>query len=356
MTIHVQGPRGTISIGPGCSTFIVAEMSCNHQQNYEKALQIIDAAADAGADAIKLQTFTPDSLTIDCNDPIFQITENDAWKGRTLYQLYQQAYTPWEWHPKLKAHAESKGLFFFSTPFDEKAVDFLQSLSVNLYKAASFMTENLPLLEYIGNTEKPVIMSRGLTSIVDLQLAIDTLRHAGCPQIAVLHCISGYPATPDQMNLRTIPDITERFGVLAGLSDHTLGSTCSLTAAALGACIIEKHLTIRRSDGSLDAEYSLEPHEFKQMVQEIRIAEAALGHVNYQADKKEKQFRKYKQSLFVVQDIRAGEALTKENIRIIRPNNGLAPRHIYDVLGKHASRDIKRGTPLSWDLIQNHSR
>lgn len=353
LAFTIETQKGKRQIGPGFPTFIIAEMSGNHCQKLSRAIEIIDAAADAGVDAIKLQTYTPDTLTIDCNNEYFIIKDHPAWAGKTLYQLYASAYTPWEWHPELKTYAEKKGLILFSTPFDETAVDFLEKLEMPLYKAASFMTENLYLLDKIGRTGKPVIMSRGLTNQEQLKLAIDTLKNAGSSQIAILHCISSYPAAPSEMNLRTIPDISNHFHLPVGLSDHTLSPSVPIAAISLGACIIEKHLTISRKAGGPDAEFSLEPHEMKQLVHNIREAEAALGHISYEASAKEKTGIIFKQSIFVVRDIKKGEPLNKENVRIIRPGYGLEPRHFTKVLEKKAKRDLKRGTPLTWDDVEN---
>ncbi|MFT4553189.1 MAG: pseudaminic acid synthase [Chlamydiales bacterium] len=351
--LKLETPKGTKVIGHGCPTFIVAEMSGNHCHSLPKAKAIIDGAAEAGADAIKLQTYTADTLTIDCKNKYFQITEHEDWKGKTLYELYQTAFTPWEWHAELKEYAEDKGLLFFSTPFDETAVDFLEDLGVQLYKVASFMTENLPLLDKIGSVKKAVIISRGLTSLSDLELALSTLREAGCPQEIILHCVSAYPATPSQMNLRTIPDLSGRFHLLAGLSDHTLSIAPSIAAVVLGACVIEKHLTTDRSKGGPDAAFSLEPHELKQMVQAIRDTEQALGKPTYVAALDESKSKIFKQSIFVVKDIKKGEHFSQDNIRIIRPGFGLQPREFKKVLGKQAENDLSRGTPLQWEDISS---
>jgi len=349
LSFTIKTPRGKATVGPGNPVFIVAEMSGNHNQSYEKALKIIDAAVEAGADALKLQTYTPDTLTIDCDNEYFQV--KGTWAGQTLYDLYKTAYTPWEWQPKLKEYAEKKGLLVFSTPFDETAVDFLEKMDVAIYKVASFEIGHLPLLERIGKTKKPVIISRGLASIEDIKTAIKTLKGAGTPEVAVLHCVSSYPASPEQMNLMTIPDIAKRFGVISGLSDHTLGTTVSIAATAIGASIIEKHFTLSREEGGPDAAFSLEPEEFKQLVKSVRETEAALGKPTYDIGKKEAENIVFKRSIFIVEDIKKGDKLTEKNIRIIRPGHGLAPKHFDEVLGKRALKDIKRGTPLRLDLI-----
>ncbi len=338
-------------IGPGNSTFIIAEMSGNHNQSFERATSLVDAAAAAGVDAIKLQTYTADTLTIDCDNEYFQVGVNEAWAGKTLYELYGEAFTPWDWQPKLKEYAESKGLVFFSTPFDVTAVDFLEEMEMPLYKVASFETGDLPLLRRIGATQKPVIISRGLTSAEDLQLALQTLSDAGCPQVAVLHCVSSYPASATQMNLSTIPEIAERFGVVAGLSDHTLGLVVPIAAVSLGASIIEKHFTLARADGGPDAAFSLEPQELAEMVAAVRQTELAAGVPTFEIGDKESENIVFRKSIFVVEAIKEGEPFTADKIRIIRPGFGLAPKHYDSVIGQTATQDIERGTPLSWELV-----
>lgn len=344
---------GQRKIGESAPTFIVAEMSGNHLHSFERAQRLIKAAAECGVDAIKLQTYTADTLTINCDNDYFQVKVNDAWSGKTLYQLYQEAYTPWEWQPKLKAYAESLGLFFFSTPFDATAVDFLESLDVQLYKVASFSTLNIPLLEKIGSTHKPVIISRGLTSLPDLELAIDTLRNSGAPAIAILHCVSSYPAEIDQMNLLTIPDLIKRFSTVVGLSDHTLSQAVPVASVALGGSIIEKHLTLSRKEGGPDAQFSLNPTEMKELVRLVRDTERSLGHPNYDAEPEEKKNLVFQQSIFVIKDIEKGELLTTDNVRIIRPGYGLSPRYYKEILGKRALTALPRGTPLTRTQIEN---
>jgi pseudaminic acid synthase len=353
--ITIQTPKGKRHIGPNEPVFIVAEMSGNHNQDINRAFAIIDAAAEAGADAVKLQTYTADTLTINSDKKWFRVEVNKAWKGRTLYQLYQEAHTPWDWQPKLKKYAESKGLVLFSTPFDETSVDFLERLDVQLYKIASFENGDLELLQKIGQTKKPVIISRGMSSIEDLKLSLRTLRSAGAPEIAVLHCISSYPATPDQMNLATIPDIAKRFKVISGLSDHTLGINVAIGAVALGASIIEKHFTLKRSGGGVDAEFSLEPHELKKLVQAIRETEIAIGKPTYEIESKEAENLVFRRSLFIVKNIKAGEKLTSKNVRSIRPGYGLPPKYLKRILGKTVKKNLDRGTPLSWSLINSGS-
>jgi len=349
--IEIRSKSGVKKIGAYEPVFIVAEMSGNHNQSLDKALAIIDAAAEAGADAIKIQTYTADTITIDCDNEYFQM-KGGEWGGQTLYQLYEKAYTPWDWEPKLQEHAEKRGLVFFSSPFDGTAVDFLEKMNVPLYKIASFEVVDIPLLKKVGATRKPVIMSRGMATWEELKLAVETLRKAGAKNIAVLHCISSYPAKPEEMNLLTIPDIEKKLGVVAGLSDHSLGYLATVEAVALGAKVIEKHLTISRAEGGPDATFSLEPDEFKELVEKIRQAESALGQSLDGPGLAEEGFVKYRKSLFVVKDIKAGEKFTPENIRSIRPGMGLAPKHYEEILGKIAAKDLERGTPLAWDLIK----
>lgn len=343
---------GGRKIGDGHPVFIVAEMSGNHLHSYERALQIIDAAADAGADAIKLQTYTPDTITIDSDKEYFQVKVNDAWAGQTLYELYKKAYTPWDWQSKLKKYAESKGLMFFSTPFDNTAVDFLEDVGVEVYKVASFEVVDYPLLKKIGQTRKPVIISCGMASEEDIFFALKTLKDNGCPDVAILHCVSAYPAKAEDMNLTTIADLAQKFKTVVGLSDHSLDAEVPLLAVALGAKIIEKHITLFAADGGPDAAFSLDPHEFKLMVQSVRAAEAALGRPQYGAGLAESENIVFRKSLFVVKDIKKGESFNEDNVRSIRPGHGLSPKHYDEVMGKKAAKDIERGTPLSWDLIE----
>lgn len=350
--LKIKTAKGLRLIGPGQPVFVVAEMSGNHNHDIRRAFKIIDEAAKAGADAIKLQTYTPDTITLDCDNEFFQIKTNDAWKGQTLYSLYNKAYMPWPWQPKLKKYAESSGLVCFSAPFDKTAVDFLEKMKVALYKIASFEIVDLDLLKRIGRTKKPVIISRGLASANEISSAIKTLKKAGCPEIAVLHCVSSYPAALEEMNLATIPDIAKRFKVISGLSDHTAGLTAALVAVALGANIIEKHFTLRRADGGPDAAFSIEPEELKSLISGIRQAEKAIGRPTYKAGKKELENKIYRRSLFAVKEIKKGEKLHQANIKSIRPGYGLEPKYYYKILGKTAKTDIKPGTPLSWKIIK----
>jgi pseudaminic acid synthase len=353
------------TLGQSKPAFIVAEMSANHHQNFDKAIEIIDAAAEAKADAIKVQTYTPDTITLDCNSEPFQVKVNKAWKGQTLYSLYEKACTPWEWQPKLKKHAESQGLFFFSAPFDVTAVDFLQKMDVPIYKVSSFEVGHIPLLEKIGKTGKPTIVSIGLATEKEISLAVKTLKEAGCPAITLLRCIVSYPAKPEQMNLATIPDIEKRFRVFAGLSDHSLGWKAAILAANLGAKVIEKHLIISRSEGGPDANFSLEAAEFKQLVKTIRESEKTkklgideaeakemIGQPSYGIGKGEAENIVFRPSIWVVKDIRKGETFSEENILVRRPNHGLKPRHYSSILGKKAGKDLKKCTALKWDCLE----
>jgi len=329
---------------------LVAEVSANHNRSLERAEAIIRAAAGAGADAVKLQTYTADTMTIPCDNEYFRI-RGTLWAGRTLYDLYQEAYTPWEWHPRLMALANDLGMACFSTPFDATAVDFLESLNVPCHKVASFEVVDIPLLKKIAATGKPVILSTGMATLAEIDEAVRTLRDNGTKDLILLKCTSAYPAPPEEANLRTIPHLAESFGCPAGLSDHTLGSAVAVAAVALGAVMIEKHFTLSRADGGPDSAFSLEPDEFKRMAQDIRTAEKALGRVNYELTDKERESIVFRRSLFVVEDVAAGEPFTEKNVRGIRPGQGLHPRYLPEVLGKKARITIKKGTPLSWEHV-----
>jgi pseudaminic acid synthase len=333
------------------SCLIVAEVSANHNQDISRAEAIIRAAAEAGADAVKLQTYTADTITIPCDNEYFRI-KGTLWEGRTLHDLYQEAYTPWEWHPRLMTLANSLGMACFSTPFDATAVDFLETLNVPCHKVASFEVVDIPLLQKIAATGKPVIMSTGMATLAEIDEAVRTLRENGTKDLVLLKCTSSYPAPPEEINLRTIPHLAEAFGCPAGLSDHTLGSAVAVAAVALGACVIEKHFTLSRADGGPDSVFSMEPEEFKRMVQDIRTVEKALGHVNYVLTEKEKSSVVFRRSLFVVEDVQAGEPFTEKNVRSIRPGNGLHTRHLEQVLSRCAAKDIAKGTPMGWNLLQ----
>ncbi len=338
------------AIGAGHPVYIIAEMSANHGQDYDRAVRILEAAKAAGADAIKLQTYTPDTLTIDCDAEPFRI-KGTIWEGRTLYELYGEACTPWDWQPRLLQAARGLGLDLFSSPFDESAVDFLEQMDVPAYKIASFELGHLPLLRKVAATGRPVILSTGMATLEEIGEAVDTLRAAGAGEMALLKCTSAYPARHADMHLRTIPDMARRFGLPVGLSDHSEGIAAAVAAVALGACIVEKHLTLSRADGGPDSAFSLEPGEFAAMTQAVRQAEEALGEVRYALTEQEKQSRVFRRSLFAVADIAAGEQLTGRNVAVIRPGHGLHPRHLPQVLGSTAACAIKRGTPLCRELI-----
>lgn len=348
MAKFVMGNR---SIGNDNPVFIIAELSANHSQSFDQAVALIRAAKEVGADAIKLQTYTPDTITIDCDNEYFRIGKGTIWEGRTLYDLYKEAYTPWEWQPKLKNVANDLGMDLFSTPFDHTAVDFLEKMDVPAYKIASFELVDIPLIQCVAQTGKPMIMSTGMATLTEIDEAVTAAREAGCKEIALLKCTSAYPADPAEMNLRTIPHMAEAFGVPVGLSDHTLGIAVPVAAVALGACIVEKHFTLSRAIPSPDSTFSLEPHEFKEMVNSIRTAEKALGKVNYEVTEHEASSRVFRRSLFVVKDMKAGETFTKENIRSIRPGYGLLPKDLKILLGKKVIQDVKKGVPLLWELI-----
>lgn len=338
-------------VRPSGHTYVVAEMSANHQHNIERAEAIVRAAADSGADAVKLQTYTADTLTFKSDNDCFVI-KGTAWSGRTLHDLYQEAYTPWEWQPRLMALANDLGMDCFSTPFDETAVDFLEGLNVPCHKVASFELVDIPLLRKIAGTKKPVIMSTGMGTLAEIDEAVGALRSAGCSELALLKCTSAYPAPPEEANLLTIPNLSQTFGCIAGLSDHTLGSAVAIAAVSLGARIVEKHLTLSRADGGPDSGFSMEPDEFRRMVTGIRTVEKALGCVSYELTEKQKENVALRRSLFVVEDIRAGEKFTTSNVRSVRPAHGLHPRHYNEILGCQSVRDIPKGTPLAWDMLQ----
>ncbi|OXT08749.1 pseudaminic acid synthase [Thermoanaerobacterium thermosaccharolyticum] len=337
----------------GCidPVFIIAELSANHNQNFDNAVKLIKEAKKAGADAVKLQTYTPDTITINCNNEFFQIKQGTIWDGRILYDLYKEAYTPWEWQPKLKEIAENEGLICFSSPFDKTAVDFLEKMNVPAYKIASFEITDIPLIEYIASKGKPVIISTGIATLGDIEEAINACIRMNNKQIALLKCTSEYPSPLNEVNLKTIPNMIETFKTIVGLSDHTLGISVPVAAVALGAKIIEKHFTLSRSMGGPDAAFSLEPEEFSQMVRSVREVEKALGDVSYELSAKTMKSREFSRSLFVVKDVKEGEIFTEENVRSIRPGFGLHPKYYKYILGKKAAKDIDKGTPLNWDLI-----
>lgn len=342
---------GKRSVGAGRPAYVIAEMSANHGQQFDESIKIVRAAKECGADAVKLQTYMPDTMTIACEREEFRISGGTIWDGRSLHDLYGEAYTPWDWQPKLKKLAEDLGMDCFSSAFDSTAVDFLEKMNVPAHKVASFELVDLPLIQKMARTRKPLIMSTGMATVEEIDEALTCAREAGATQIALLKCTSAYPAPPEEMNLRTIPEMQQRFHVPVGLSDHTMGIAVPVAAVALGACIIEKHLTLSRSVPGPDSAFSLEPQEFKAMVDAVRIAEKALGKVHFGLSEKEKVSRAFRRSLFVVEDVKQGEAFTAENVRSIRPGNGLHTRHLNEVLGKSAAQSINRGTPLTWDVI-----
>jgi len=307
---------------------------------------------EAGADAIKLQTYTPDTITIDCDNEYFQIKQGTLWDGQSLYELYKKAYTPWEWQPKLKKIAEEEGLICFSSVFDKTSVDFLEGINIPAYKIASLEITDIPLIEYVASKRKPVIISTGIATLSDIEEAVNACKRMGNEQIALLKCVSAYPTPLEDVNLRTIPNLADTFKTVVGLSDHTLGISIPIASVALGACIIEKHLTLDRKLGGPDAAFSLEPEEFKTMVKSVREVEKALGEVSYELTEKMKKSREISRSLFVIKDIKAGEIFTEENIRSVRPGYGLPPKYLEDILGKRATQDIKKGIALSWELIK----
>ena len=338
-------------IGPGNPVFVIAELSANHHQNFDEAVRLLRAASEAGADAVKVQTYTADTLTIPCGNAHFRISGGTLWDGRTLHDLYAEAFTPWDWQPRLKAIADQIGIEFFSTPFDTSAVAFLEKMDVPAHKIASFEIVDLALIREVARTGKPIIMSTGMATRAEIAEALATARAAGAQDLALLKCTSAYPSPPETMNLRTIADLAATFGVPAGLSDHTLGVAGPVAAVALGACIVEKHFTLSRSVPGPDSAFSLEPQEFRQMVDAIRVAESALGAVHYGATEREEASRCFRRSLFVVEEVKEGEIFTAQNVRSIRPGSGLHTRHLEEVLGQRAAQDIARGTPMSFDLL-----
>ena len=345
-TIEIAGRK----IGPAHPPYIIAEISANHNGNLDKALELMTAAAATGADAIKLQTYTPDTITIDHDGPDFQI-KGGLWNGYNLYSLYKEAYTPFEWHPTLFEHARKLGVHVFSTPFDDSAVDLLAGLSTPAFKIASFEAIDLPLIRRAARVGKPMIISTGMADIAEIGAAVEAARGEGCAELVLLHCVSSYPAPADQYNLRTIRDLAERFGVIAGLSDHTLGTVVAATSVAMGACVIEKHFTLRRADVGPDSEFSLEPAEFTRLVEDARTAFSALGQVNYERVSAEKANVQFRRSLYIVEDIKAGEPFTSDNVRSIRPGFGMPPDDIGKFVGKRARRDLKRGEATEPTMI-----
>jgi N-acetylneuraminate synthase len=347
--VNIGGRR----IGRGLPPFVIAEMSGNHNQSLERALGIVEAAAKAGAHALKLQTYTADTMTLDLAEGDFFISDPASlWKGKSLYQLYQEAHTPWEWHKPIFDRARDLGIIAFSTPFDETAVDFLEELGAPAYKIASFENTDLPLIRKVAATGKPMIISTGMATVAELDETVRTAREAGCRDLVLLKCTSTYPASPENTNLLTIPHMRELFGCEVGLSDHTMGVGAAVAAVALGATVIEKHFTLRRADGGVDSTFSLEPEEMHALVVESERAWQALGRVAYGPSEKEKASMVFRRSLYITRDLDAGATLSRDNLRIIRPGYGLPPKHYNQILGRKLSRAVKKGTPVTWDLFQ----
>jgi len=339
-------------VGENHPVFISVDISANHLQDKKRAKEIIKRACEAGVDGIKIQTYTPDTMTFDSNKEDFQVKVNKAWKNRTLHQLYKEAYTPWEWHKELEQAALKYDVPLFSTAYDDSAVDFLEKMNVPCYKIASFEITDLELLKKVAQTKKPVIISRGMSNKKELEEALNVLKEYGSGEIALLHCTSSYPAHVEEMNLRTIQDIPKKFEVIPGLSDHTIETSLCVAGVALGAKVIEKHFTLKRSDGGVDAAFSIEPQELKKLVKEVKDVEKALGGVCYEPGKREKENKQFRRSLWVAKKMRKGEKFTKENIARLRPEKGLAIKHLPEILGKKAKKDIGPATPLTWDLIE----
>ncbi|MBM7572157.1 pseudaminic acid synthase [Aquibacillus albus] len=339
-------------VGEGHSPFIIAEMSGNHNHSLERALEIVEEAAKSGAHALKLQTYTADTMTLNIENPDFVINdEASLWKGNSLYKLYQQAYTPWDWHKPIFDRARELGIIPFSTPFDETAVDFLEKLDVPFYKIASFENTDIPLIKKVASTGKPMIISTGMSTVAELDETVKAAMESGCKDLILLKCTSTYPATPDNTNIMTIPHMRELFNVQVGLSDHTLGTGVAVASVAMGATVIEKHFTLSRKDGGVDSAFSMEPSEMTSLVAETKRAWQALGKVSYGPTDKEKSSLKFRRSIYVSKDIKSGDIFTKENLRIVRPGYGLSPKYYEQILGKQAKNDMKAGTPLTWDNI-----
>jgi pseudaminic acid synthase len=343
---------GDRNIGVDNEPFIIAEMSGNHNQSLERALRIVEAAAAAGAHALKIQTYTADTMTLDLSDNEFYIADpNSLWKGASLHKLYEEAHTPWEWHKPIFDRCSELGMIGFSTPFDETAVDFLESLNVPLYKIASFENTDIPLIRKVASTGKPMIISTGMATIAELDETVRAAREAGCKDLVLLKCTSSYPATPENSNLLTIPHLKKLFDLQVGLSDHTMGVGVSVASVALGATVIEKHFTLLRADGGVDSAFSLEPEELRALVTETERAWQSLGQVSYGATEKEKPSLQFRRSLYVAEDMKAGDAFNAQNLRAIRPGFGMPPKHMHLLIGKTVKQDTKKGTPVSWDII-----
>lgn len=344
---------GNQQISADSNVFVIAEMSANHLMEYDRAVEIIKAAKECGADAVKLQTYTPDTITLDSDKSYFQITQGTIWDGTTLYKLYQEAYTPWEWQPKLKSIADELGIVLFSSPFDLTSVDFLEKMDVPAYKVASFEMTDIPLIRKIARTGKPIIMSTGISYLADIELALQTCKEEKNENVILLKCTSSYPAPYEEINLRTIPLMQRDFDCITGLSDHTLGNAVAVASVALGAKVIEKHLTLSRADGGPDAAFSMEPKEFKEMVDHVRAAEKALGTASYDLTLKQSKSREHARSLFIAEDMKAGDILNEKNLRSVRPSCGLHTKYYESLLGKRVRRDVEKATPMSWDLVDD---
>jgi len=338
-------------VGDGHPVLIIGELSANHLQDFDTAVESIKVMKECGVDAVKLQTYSPDTLTINCEGDYFKIGGESLWDGSNYYNLYKNAFMPWDWQPKLKKIAEDLGLILFSSPFDKTSVDYLEEMDVGAYKIASFEITDIPLIEYVASTGKPVILSTGIASLCDIESAVEACKRMGNDQIALLKCTSSYPASFEEMNLKVIPHLKDTFNTPVGLSDHTLGTAVPVASVALGACIIEKHFILNRNLGGPDADFSIEPSEFKLMVESVRNVEKALGKVTYELTEKIKRNRIFSRSLFVVEDVKMGELFTENNVKSIRPGYGLHPKYIKIIIGRTAKQDISRGTPLSWDIL-----
>lgn len=344
---------GNNIIGEDGRTYVIAEMSGNHNNDYDRAVRIIEAAKESGADAIKVQTYTADTITLNCDNKYFQITQGTLWDGRTLHKLYEEAYTPWEWQPKLMKVANDLGMDFFSSPFDPTSVDFLEDMKVPAYKIASFEITDIPLIRKVAALGKPVIISTGIAKLADIELALETCRQAGNENVILLKCCSAYPTPYEDINLKTMVSMAETFDCITGLSDHTMGSTVAGASVAMGAKVIEKHLTLSRADGGVDSQFSMEPAEFRKMVDDIRIIEKAIGRVTYDLSDKQAAEREHSRSLFVSKDMKEGDVFTPDNCRSVRPGYGLHTKHYEEILGKHIACDAALGTPLRWDMIKD---
>ncbi len=347
-SIEINGRQ----IGENEPSYIIAEMSGNHNGDLGRAMEILEAAAATGADAVKLQTYTTDTITLDCRNKYFQTQKGSLWEGRTLHDLYEEAYTPWGWHEPLVRRAKELGIACFSSPFDFTAVDFLEGLEVPAYKIASYEIQDIPLIKKAAQTGKPVILSTGIATLADIHTAVQTCYGEGNTQVALLKCTSAYPSPYGEMNLSVIPNMKQTFECVCGLSDHTLGTEVAVASVAIGAKIVEKHITLKRADGGVDSKFSMEPEEFTDMVRQIRNIEAAKGHVTYELTEKQKEGRQFGRSLFVSEDIPVGGEFTEKNIRSVRPAAGLAVKHYENILGKHAAYALKKGMPLSWEMVQ----